>query len=387
MEDSKKLTIDDIRKLKVDVEDNVPTARLLSRYYLKDRFEFSTMLSTSNDTLISDDKPLGTHNININIAEQTTSKIEDTDKVFFGKESAFPRTSFNKLSNKARLVQRIDKADKVVVGSRIGIMFSKYVLLKILDNTTGKVYHMLIDDYFAELNTEDAGSTPKTLLDGDVSKEFKYTVVDYLNGIYDYGLKDVTIEWRKVRKLGDTTKEKDTAKLIMNTSISADKFITDKEVNDYINKFKGEFDELTYNYVLEAFNSTEDPDVAIQLLGQLNIERDNPLFNALMFNIKYDRRYVISQSKAMKSIDALNMNRRLNLKTRIEDNLTRIEDYLNSAGIYINSDVSTEDRETYFRLIKDTLETSATDSFSRYYNSKSKYKFKISYENITNEDR
>ena len=41
--------------------------------------------------------------------------INDKDKVFFSKSSIFPRTAFNRYSNKARLVQTVKAATKFVV--------------------------------------------------------------------------------------------------------------------------------------------------------------------------------------------------------------------------------------------------------------------------------
>jgi len=74
--------------------------------------------NTEEYTMISEDNRDSRFRDYINKLKSVADRnvIQDTDKVFFNKSSLFPRISFNRYSTKAKRVQSITAATKVVIG-------------------------------------------------------------------------------------------------------------------------------------------------------------------------------------------------------------------------------------------------------------------------------
>jgi len=299
------------------------------------------------------------------------NKILDTDKVFFTKNSEFPRTSFNRYSDKARRVEKIERADKIVVnkintyvygyGSGIDAILTKdgkesylhlslnvdeYSLRRMMRETNNSA---ILKKYSEFISANYSNYDRITL-----TKDFTTAIAKFLDKAgysfdeikFSKGLEYVFANHMSVKDL-------DALKILTSGEIPISKFCNDSAANAYINRFKSELDENTYKYILDSLKSpSTDPEVPMQLLAQSSIP-DKTLLYAIFLNIDSSRRSAIKYHKVFNTVDVKNLVKDMNLDRFFRNNYQPRMDLIN----FELRRAKGHERKKLFYLVKDTVMT------------------------------
>lgn len=227
-------------------------------------------------------------------------RIDDKDKVFFTSGSKFPRTTFNRYSEKARRVQNIDKSTKTVIEIK---ELSRRTLARTFLGTT--------DDYaisyFSSSTLMDAcedmlekhenlnqSSCPIVSFIATARKQwggwlwqdsekFHKMIIKYLKDNFSSFSED-GFTFNAV-----TVKEMETIDLLKEgRPIST--FVDDRSVNKYIDSFKDTIDDDSYKMLLSSFNGSEtNQTLGLKLLENMDISNSLPYVYALFLNAGFQR--------------------------------------------------------------------------------------------------
>jgi len=256
------------------------------------------------------------------------NKINDKDKVYFTKASLFPRTSFNRYSDKARLVQKIPAATKFVLPDHINfshrsdrvfkfstaddkdsvlVDINKHSFAEIIRNydyaTLYQKYRVGMDanpNYYSPLDMTADIATPIQIFLKTIEPDLDFVKIKAVNVFRMEGYSKKETDSLEVLKLG-----KDISSLI-----------SDKAANDYIETFKADFDDSTMSYMVEMLNSAgADPEVAMQLICNTKLREFEPKLHALLVQLDRDAYNRIVGNRVMNTVDVKNLISTHNLNT------------------------------------------------------------------------
>ena len=258
------------------------------------------------------------------------NKILATDKVFFTKASLFPRTSFNRYSKKARLVQKIPAATKYVVPSVINTSVGNVPVFtfKATDGGEDRLVYIKPTSFAEAARAYDyniAYSNYPNALNENTSYYGRLKLTsDLVDMVVDYleqnspGRKFNRSNFKEhniLRMRGYSLKEASTLH-IYTQGLPISSFITDKVANTYIEQFKGEFDEGTMKYLVEMLNSPgADPEVAMQLICNTKMRAFEPKLHGLFLQLTRAAFSKITDHKVMNTVDVTNLVTAHNLST------------------------------------------------------------------------
>ena len=306
------------------------------------------------------------------------NKIGHEDKVFFAANSSIPRTSFNRYSNKARRVEKEDKATKIVIGSvpTIVTMYNtseayllngtkliKYDPRSIVDKL-GKLAEELLEKgeasnkdlpelikYFYQISSFSYYRTTYTQTNHIVKEAKKIIEGQFKDNISLINYKFVDGEF--------ASKDIKTMDVLANGH-KITSLVTDDAVVEYLDGYKDGLDENTYNMLLSMFtNNIDQLSIGIKLLENMNITESKPYMYALFFNAMSANRYNIVSHKAYKGIGFANIINTFELKS-LSNILSGYGSSVSEGMIRFASSVITklktnEDKELFKRLIHNTI--------------------------------
>lgn len=303
------------------------------------------------------------------------NNIDSDDKVYFTKSSLFPRASFNRYSDKARLVQTTKAATKYAVPTNIESKLnithtylfkfkSSYapdgVLVKVESNNTYNILHQANNTSLSAKERELKRECGQSRWNIDVGPLWFDSISKALNK--ELGCAP-TLAWEGEKERmaivkGYTLKEKETIPFLISGEIEIEDFVNDTEVNRYIDTFKGEFDDSMYEYLHSTLSAhTSDPEVPMQLLCNMRIDGGNPRLDALFINLPKDAKNNIVNHRVMNTVDVKNFMNNHGLMHLLDyystENIQARLNALRGAVVKYNNPV---DRRKLFDLTKDGLE-------------------------------
>lgn len=218
-------------------------------------------------------------------------KIVDTDKVFFAKNSNYPRTSFNRYSEKARRVESLKVADKIVLADSLQIYANQRGFLHFSIGTPEifiiKAYDKeLIDSILAtNLVTNTFGIDITQELQVLKNTSYGYTgpalvnILGKMLAIQD-NVPNSKIEIYNLLEIYNIPDSDTLALLCEGHPIS--KFITDTSVNSYIDSLKTDITKDNYNILVNSLTSKNNITMGLKLLENMNISKNLGYFYAVM---------------------------------------------------------------------------------------------------------
>jgi len=325
--------------------------------------------------------------------------IGDKDKVYFTKSSLFPRASFNRYSDKARLVQTTKAATKYAVPTNImgKIDFSPYDVIQFKSPALAKpiIVHAITRytyNILSQANKTSLSGAERKILQNCNRNRWNITpdanwypsMAKAIEEVHNMPPQEWEVEKLHLRVLkGRTKKEEDTIPFLLSGEIEIEDFVNDNEVNRYIDTFKGEFDDSMYEYLFSTLSvKTSDPEVPMQLLCNMKIDAGNPRLDALFINLPKDAKANITSNRVMNTVDVKNFmdNNKLThlLDYYSTENLeARLRALSDGVAKYNNP----EDRKKLFDLTKDGLEELINQQLGT-----ATYKIKVNYEEFTEPD-
>ena len=336
------------------------------------------------------------------IARIKANFINDKDKVYFGKASLFPRASFNRYSDKARLVQVTKTATKYVIPHRTiramhtrniggitgewtddaGVQHKDAILVNI-----ESMVHQIRNCYRSDI-------TDKVMLacfDEASKNRYNYTKkalglgVEFLKQELE---KELGITYTTFEAAGYTTLTTDkksdlqTLELLATGEVELDQIVSDEAVNVYIDGFKDNLDDNTYDYLLQTLGShTSDPEVPMQLLTNMSIDAGNPRLDGLFLNLSTKAINNILGHRVMNTVDVKNFANQHKLYQLLDTNQAyNLQAKLSVIGRRCKLYSSNDNRRKLFDLVEDELDR----MFNEMVNIPDG-KIKISYEALTND--
>ena len=301
-----------------------------------------------------------------------TNKIVAKDKVFFSSNSVYPRTSFNRYSDSARRIEKMEKADKIVVGNKIslpyihtymGIKINNRLLIKeAIRKLTSKVDELVKD--------AEEGSVPCNL-----SRGFEKESVGYYGFSYDANRRLDRLlveEFKKQFPAAEDTEfgviEYKHAKLsgtldAMKQGYPITAFVTDVEVSRYIDSFKDIIDETSYPMLLSAFSGdNKQVTLAMKLIENMDNMNSKPYLYALFINALQKNRNTIINNKTYKSVGFNNVLETFGIKELLQmhdpysSNNTSQRKLAYISMVYKKKLSSNEDKEVFLDAVEDTIE-------------------------------
>ena len=321
------------------------------------------------------------------------NKITDKDKVFFTKASLFPRTSFNRYSKKARLVQKIPAATKFVVPEVINtsVVQVPVYTFKATDGGEDALVHIKNTSFAQAIREHDYNITyskypaavdanPSYYGRLELTQDLVGMVVDYLESVYPgrtFNRVDFD-EQHLLRMRGYSLKEAATLHIYMQ-GIPISSFVTDTVANKYIEEFKGEFDEGTMKYLVEMLNSPgADPEVAMQLICNTKMREFEPKLHSLLLQLTRAAFSKINDHKVMNTVDVINLVKTHNL-TSYFNNYYDMDNLVTAKVSYIlkNDDISASLKKEFAVLLNKRFSKALSERIGMDYNL-----IKITYEDI-----
>jgi len=249
-------------------------------------------------------------------------RIVDSDKFLFLRSSVFPRTSFNRYSQKAKRVQIHKTATKYVIGS------NKPNLIHMHHHWNTRFYAEMAvtaDYNYGEVKNSSYGHDIKTIhqLESIEGQPFynvalaklkkavdKYNsntnecVLDFYEGVNQ--VKSLTN-----KKHGYTTcneKEREVLEMMLKGTYPISKIVTDTGVNEYIDGFKTVLDKGTYEMLLTALgNGDSNLVMGLKLLENMSLRNSKPYLHALMLESFNANGGTISYNSVYKGIGMQNL--------------------------------------------------------------------------------
>lgn len=302
----------------------------------------------------------------IKIAQR--NKINHTDTVFFTKNSKFPRTSFNRYSTKAKLVQKVDKATKFVINANTSIRQRSKEYIKVTNDDTGQVFYFYIEAYslrnalqnldyntrnkkYASCNNANTGYNSMVTITKDIKQSFTNCIKDIIL------TENFSLDPSKIYSLisSENVKDKETLEFLLKGDIPISGIITDKAANEYIDQFKGELDDGMLKYLKETLDiSTSDPEVPMQLLCNLKIKKFDPKLHALLLSLNANSFYNILGHRVYKTVDVVNFIETHKIRGYFESPLS-LYTKLSKIGELLGGIENKKEKAELFSLTKETL--------------------------------
>lgn len=218
-------------------------------------------------------------------------KIVDTDKVFFTKNSNYPRTSFNRYSEKARRVESLKIADKIVLADS----------LQICSTQRGYLHFSIGTPEIFKIRPHDKDIVDSILNTNLVTNTFGATITQELqalrNSTWGYNGPSLTTILGKMLAIQDNISnskieryeilggynipDTDTFTLLCEGH-PISKFITDASVNSYIDSLKTDITKDNYSILVNSLTSKNNITMGLKLLENMNISKNLGYFYALM---------------------------------------------------------------------------------------------------------
>lgn len=289
--------------------------RSLTPFFSKEtrtvKFKFKK-LDGDKELIIKDPAEYNKYSTRLGEIINNNNSIKDGDKVFFSKNSDFPRTTFNRYSNKAKRIQSIEKADKIVInpnclGQSRSMWHSyrtdKYIfilnpneLIKSIEDVTTENVSMGTCKYnkfirgctknWGSFNWQDVDRIEKMILE-DLKNDFE--LHDDLRHVNHYNIRD-------------TESYKD---LISGIPIS--KFVSDDAPNTYIDQFKDALDGSSYELIKSSLlGEPTQITLGLKLIENMNLTNSKAYLYCLFFEAGKNINN-IKRNKVYKSIGITNM--------------------------------------------------------------------------------
>jgi hypothetical protein len=286
------------------------------------------------------------------------NKIIDTDKVFFVKNSDFPRTTWNRYSTEAKRGEKPLIATKHVINPKFnfGYSYHKYrefngyaVMANI---TTGQ------RELIAELSSRVAKANGLRDIQVTLSSGGWYSRNEAESKIIDFMKKSlgVTDSDRNLAiAIGYNQKDSDTLDFLV-AGHDYTKLTTDTCANEYINKFKTTLDEPTYKMLLTTMSKGENNvTMGIKLLENMNLTNCEPYFYGLLANAFSENSRVIRANTAYRGIGFKNLRTTYNLDPIVAIDYSYRESLSMLESIY-NNRMTTEAHKKVFRgLVEENI--------------------------------
>ncbi len=303
----------------------------------------------------------------------TTNTIGDKDKVFFTKSSLFPRSSFNRYSDKARLVQVTKAATKFVVTRRcIDQLYSRDVeaFRGAYIDENGVDQHDLIlgsADACARrlMNTRNLTPAQQKVINGNssrynLSSTGRKAAITYMKEIAEATNSRKYNTFRQVKYkylVVDKLTDQQSMETLLNTPWTIDQLVSDDAVNAYIDNFKDELDESTYDYLVATLGANKaEPEVPMQLLTNMSIPVGNPRLDALFLNLSRSAIFNIMEHRVMKTVDVKNFVKQHGLMQILEPHQAdNLQGKLNTLSRRLRAYTTEADRRLFFDLVEDKL--------------------------------
>lgn len=332
--------------------------------------------------------------------EMRQSVITDTDKVFFTKAALFPRASFNRYSDKARLVQTTKAAtkyafnnnffeeirtrdDEVILGTHTDAIGNKKDFYIGVDMDQ---YTQTLRDHSSSIREELAYITAFNKLNNfqrhnNRLKEALTALSARLKTLVPGGNWTCSRVAVKVLAAG-TVKHLASMKTLTSGEVEFADMVIDLTVNSYIDNFKDSLDESTYEYLLQTLGAhTSDPEVPMQLLTNMKMEEGNPRLDALFISLSREAIANITNNRVMKTVDVRNFWETHNINELANPyNHGNFHQKLRLIGSRAAAYTTNSSRELLFNLLKDDLEEGINKELG--FGNNSLTKIKLNYESL-----
>jgi len=286
-----------------------------------------------------------------------TNKIEDTDKVFFTKNSKYPRTSFNRYSTKARRIEAIDKAHKIVLNYpdlNSGYYYGSFYVIgdyaiKVIDGKTSQFFTGLDKKY-------SSNKLVKKLINMFTSSYYNRSDALGTLNTYICELQGITYD-TTVRTIGAANQNDLASMICLLEGRDIDKFVTDAAVNNYIDNFKMVLDDSNYTMVHTALTQGDkNITMGMKLLENMNINGSRPFLYALMAEAQGKNGTNLARNKVYNNVGMKNIRKNYNLDFGL-NYYSDAQTNLRLVNRLYKEEMKTDtDKVTFLRLTKDFVE-------------------------------
>lgn len=293
------------------------------------------------------------------------NKILDTDKVFFTKNSVFPRTNFNRYSNKAKRIQSIDKADKIVYNTK----FNYYI-----GNISGFVNEK--DQFLENMNPylfrNFLGNNGTSFINNISNADIKTELLDlnkYSTNYWGYQ-DDFNKAMISILKKRNHTEFKEYKCLELHTrtlidqsvfeflfkGVEISKIITDNCVNRYIDSFKTPLNKDNLEILSNALGEGDkNITMGLKLLENMNIKSNLVYFYSVFIICSKNSRNIINNS-VWNSIGIKNLRENYGIEQILNNGYYSPQHTLSSLeNVYTNILTKEEDKKEFKDICKDTI--------------------------------
>jgi hypothetical protein len=294
-------------------------------------------------------------------------KIASKDKVFFTKNSKFPRTSFNRYSTSAKRIENMEVADKIVISDKLNIwgrtsnfydlgdhvihlgMHSEVLFSKIknIPASTIKQYNLLIRDAWDCFNTQYRSQV-------DILIEIRKVVRYYMElEIPLEGIRTVTC---------DAVADADTLEVLLSGK-PINSFVTDTAVNEYIDSFKEPLNEGSYNLIKTALTvGANNVTMGLKLLENMNVSKSKPYVYAIFTAAFYSNSPQVRGNAVFTSIGIKNLREQFYINSLNIDKYSYIQTLGSIQQIYSLYLEKEEDKALFLKLSDEIVQ----DALSAY---------------------
>lgn len=254
--------------------------------------------------------------------EFNKNTIQTKDKVFFDKNSIYPRTTFNKYSKGARRVEIKKNATRIVINNdKIQVNVSFNYGTGILKDPN--------DDYFISISLSEMENILQNKATNIISG-FNYRNSGLRSLVEDTSYyKNITKTWEEFIPFLNivtgkayeeievytfkTAKEEETFQTLQE-GLPLDTFILDNAANKYLNQFKTPLDEKNIE-MLSTLLLGDGPNITIglKLLENLNLDNSKPYLYTVLLTTFDTNEGKIRQNKVWNSVGIKNMRVNYNI--------------------------------------------------------------------------
>lgn len=254
--------------------------------------------------------------------EFNKNTIQTKDKVFFDKNSIYPRTTFNKYSKGARRVEIKKNATRIVINN------DKIQVNETFNYGTG-ILKDPNDDYFISISLSEMENILQNKATNIISG-FNYRNSGLRSLVEDTSYyKNITKTWEEFIPFLNivtgkayeeievytfkTAKDEETFQTLQE-GLPLDTFILDNAANKYLNQFKTPLDEKNIE-MLSTLLLGDGPNITIglKLLENLNLDNSKPYLYTVLLTTFDTNEGKIRQNKVWNSVGIKNMRVNYNI--------------------------------------------------------------------------
>lgn len=293
------------------------------------------------------------------------NSIVDGDKVFFTKNSKFPRTTFNRYSQKARRVEVTKTATKFVInassqpwtrGTSFYLVSGHAVEMNHYDSTIKNFFKNMSQatarrsgKHYDKLWNELQGwyvnwSTFNELMLKIVKKDIDSTQSLDQNSIRIFSVQT------------STKPDKATFEFLVDGP-DLDSLVTDEVANNYLDSLKPKLDEANFK-VLHSALSTGDSNITMgfKLLENMDVSNGMPYLYALFLDSFRLNGYNIRRNNSYNSVGVKNLRNTFKLDSLVYDEYSHADRIGKMQQVHDNRLQTIDDRTLFRHLIREPLE-------------------------------